>query len=43
MSRFYTYIRNQWLLGAFDEAEMLKLVEMNRITEDERKEIMGIA
>lgn len=43
MSRFYTYIKNQYSMGNFTDAEMEQLVIMKRITEEERKEIMGIA
>lgn len=40
MSRFYNYIKIQWLLGNFNDAEMEQLVTMNRITAEEKIQIM---
>lgn len=40
MSRFYSYIKNQWLLGGFNAEEMAQLVVMKRITEEEKIKIM---
>lgn len=41
-STLYTYIKNQYILGAFTDADLVKLVELGRITDDERLEIMSL-
>ena len=38
----YNYIRNQYLLGKFSEDDMVKLVELGRITDEERQNIISM-
>ncbi len=40
MSRFFNYIKLQWLLGNLTDANMEQMVVMNRITDKEKIEIM---
>ncbi|WP_190323374.1 hypothetical protein [Rummeliibacillus sp. TYF-LIM-RU47] len=39
-SKLYTYIKNQYLMGNFTSDEMVRLVELNRITDGERIKII---
>lgn len=39
-SKLYTYIKNQYLMGNFTNDEMVRLVELNRITDVERIKII---
>lgn len=41
-SPLYEYIKNQYLLGEFTNEQLLKLVELGRITDEERKEIIAL-
>ncbi|MBD8026410.1 XkdX family protein [Ureibacillus sp. Re31] len=41
-SSLYTYIKNQYLLGGFSEAELIKLVELGRINDEERLQILAL-
>lgn len=42
MSRFYIYIKNQYLLGNFNDEDLITLVSLSRITEDERQELVAM-
>lgn len=42
MSRLYPYVKNQYLLGAFSDAELVTLVGRNVITESERVELVAL-
>lgn len=37
----YTYVKNQYLLGRFTDADLLTLVNRGIITEEERQSIMS--
>lgn len=41
MSRLYNYVKNQYLLGGFNEADLLTLVNRGIITEEERLQIVN--
>ena len=42
MNPLYNYIRDQYILGNFSEDDLIKLVELGRITDEERLEILKI-
>lgn len=42
MSTLYNYIKNQYLLGAFSEEDLVKLVGLKRITDEERLQIIAL-
>lgn len=41
-SKLFTYIKNQYLMGNFTDEEMKILVEKNRITDEERVELLAM-
>lgn len=41
MSKLYNYIKNQYLMGALSEDDLVKMVEMKRITNEERLQIIA--
>lgn len=41
-SKMYQYIKNQYLLGAFTEGNLVTLVTNKHITEEERLQILAL-
>lgn len=41
-SPLYNYIKNQYILGAFADEDLLVLVSLNRISDAERLEILAL-
>lgn len=41
-SKLFTYIKNQYLMGNFSNDDLIVLVELGRIREDERVELVAL-